>query len=410
MNRPNTYAAHFAYGLFAMSLVSQPLFAKPSKPAKATGQAAIIEGDKAEALKQAKRDAMRQVIERAGGVSVVSQTIVRNYQLVSDEIVTNARGAIVNPKWGEPAYKDGVASISLSAQVENERLQDAICAVVKANLDPKVAIVMVEKVGGPETAFTAGKGIRGPIEQKVTEHFLENCFSLVESGIKVTTTSDGDFTKEQMDKIRDGVNADYVVMGKGWVIDNGSVFKSSKLKSFSIGVDLKLINLQTGAIEVAASDSTGTGIGVLNAGAAMQLSAPMYKRHKDPTRIGTPKARTKGGCPNSADGVVDCAVGGLYGKIAAAWQSELVNAHKVVVEVRGVKSYSLGKKFRLGVEKKIKGSSVVQRKLKKGIALLDIELEGGADRLASEIDGMKIAKKKVEVVEVTRGKIVLVLK
>ncbi len=395
---------------FALSLGLGGAAHAKIKAATATGEAAIIDGDKSEALKQAKKDAMRKVIEKAGGVSVVSQTIVQNFQLVSDEIVTNARGAIVEPQWGKPRYKDGVAAIDLTAKVVPEKLEDAICSVVKANTDPKVTIIMVEKVGDANQAFASGTGVRGPLEQKVTEHFLDNCFTLVESGVKVTATSDGDFTKEQMDKIVKNVRADYAVFGKGWVIDNGPVIKNSPLKNYSLGVDLRLINLETGEIEVAASDST-QGLGALNAGQAVKNRAARYKdNYEDEEKAGQPKAFTRGGCPASSDGVVDCAVGGLYAKIAAEWQNQMVNANKIEVEVRGVKNYALAKSFRTGVEKQIKGSKVTQKKLKSGTAFLDVELEGGADRLAAEIDGKKYGKGRVEVLEVVRGRVILELK
>ena len=54
------------------------------KSVSVKGEAAIIKGDKDQALKDAKREARRRAVEEGAGVLVQSNTVVRNFQMVSD--------------------------------------------------------------------------------------------------------------------------------------------------------------------------------------------------------------------------------------------------------------------------------------------------------------------------------------
>jgi hypothetical protein len=73
-----------------------------------------------------------------------------------------------------------------------------------------------------------------------------------------------------------------------------------------------------------------------------------------------------------------------------------------------VVNYAAAKAFRELAEKSLQ-AKVQQRSLTGGKASFDIEIDGGADALASGIEGKKAGKFTVEVIEVSRGKVVLKL-
>ena len=58
----------------------------------------------------------------------------------------------------------------------------------------------------------------------------------------------------------------------------------------------------------------------------------------------------------------------------------------------------------------LSSSKIEQREVKNKIATFDVEVEGGSEALAAAIEGKKAGKYTVEVQEVARGKVVLVLK
>ena len=70
------------------------------KKVTVVGEAAAVDGNQEQSEAAAKRAARRAAVEEGAGVLVESNTIVRNFQMVSDEIATSARGVIVDETWG----------------------------------------------------------------------------------------------------------------------------------------------------------------------------------------------------------------------------------------------------------------------------------------------------------------------
>ncbi|HEY1099584.1 MAG TPA: hypothetical protein VGF99_11680, partial [Myxococcota bacterium] len=203
----------------AASLVGglAPAHAQDVKTVSVIGEAAFT-GDAAATERDARRDARRKAIEEGVGVSVSSNSLVRNFELVADEVSTEAKGIIQDEKWG--ALLDGATSstkkISLTAKVSRDiaELEKAACTVVKANHDPKIALVIVEKMGDQEKWTTE----RGLFEAMFAESMMNSCFTLVESGVKVTEVSaNGDLPQETINEIVKNADAQYVILGQARV-------------------------------------------------------------------------------------------------------------------------------------------------------------------------------------------------
>ena len=176
-------------------------------------------GDMATTERELKRQARRKAIEEGVGLAVSSNSIVRNFELVADEITTEAKGIISEEKWGP--ITDGptksTKKITLSAKVSKNvtDLEKAACTVIKANHNPKVSLVFVEKIGNAEKWVTE----RGLVEAMFSEAFISSCFTLVESGVKVTEVSaTGDLPQETINEIIKNADAQYVVLGQGKIM------------------------------------------------------------------------------------------------------------------------------------------------------------------------------------------------
>ena len=176
-----------AWVVIGAMLAPAAAFAADINTVTVEGEAPVVEGDTALTEKNVKKDARRKAVEQGAGVLVESNTIVRNFQLVADEIATSAKGVIVDEQWGP--MTDGptktTKKIKLTAKVSKDAISDSICTVIKANHDPKVSLVFVEKVGDESKWSTE----RGMIEAMFASAFKDDCFTLVESGIKVTEVS-----------------------------------------------------------------------------------------------------------------------------------------------------------------------------------------------------------------------------
>ena len=365
------------------------------KTVSVSGEAAIIKGDKDQGLKDAKREARRRAVEQGAGVLVQSNTVVRNFQLVSDEITTAAKGVIVEEQWGKPAYTDNAVSIELTAKVSPEAIQDAMCTVIKANHDPKVALIFAERTGKHGMEYQEKIAERGQMEALFTQALMDSCFTIVEPGVPVTkVSSTGDFPKETIDAIAENSDAQYILVGKADTLykeQTGSIFKGTGMKPFSVSAHVKLFSVET--LQVEATGSANTVIPSTNALAILNV--------KDDTD----KSRTKIDAK-----VVGPVMDSLFGRIAKRWSSDLVNAARVQVIVTGIKKYRDAKSFVKAVKGAFSGATINQRGVKNGKGTFDLELEGGSDAFAAKMDGAKAGGREIVVLEVTRGKIVLELK
>lgn len=104
----------------------------------------------ADDVEAAKRSARRRAVEEAGGVAIRSHTLVRNFQLVSDEVVAEARGILIDERWGAPEVHGDVVRVSLAARVSPEVVAGAVCSVVRAKGAPRVGVLLPERGPGTE--------------------------------------------------------------------------------------------------------------------------------------------------------------------------------------------------------------------------------------------------------------------
>ena len=366
--------------------IAAPAALADTKTVTVEGEAAIIEGNPTQTELDAKRDARRKAVEQGAGVLVTSNTIVRNFQLVADEIATTAKGVILDEQWG--ALTDGetktTKKIKLTAKVSPEVIEGAVCSVIKQN-HPKVSLVFVEKVGDEAKWSTE----RGMIEAMFAAAFKDACFTLVESGIKVTEVSaNGDLTQEDIQKIVKNSNAQYVVLGSGKVIKSdkaNALIEGPKMNSYAVSANVKLVNTSNNEIEAVSFKSANIlGISPENALKAVEKTG------------------------NKNQMIVESVMDDLMKKVAQRWTSDIVNSGRVSVVIKGANVGS-AKLFKELVAKMFNGAKIELRDVRDGQANLDIDVEGGAEKLANAIDGKKLGKYTIEVSEQSRGKVILKL-
>lgn len=379
-----------AIWVVAASLAGGSAWADDLNTVAVSGEAPLINGDKDACKKEAMRQARRNAIEKGAGVLVESNSIMKNYELINDEISTSAKGVILDEKFGELATgaTGNSCSITLSAKVSREAVSDAICSVVKANHDPKVSLVFVEKVGDESKWSTE----RGLVEAMFTDAFINNCFTIVESGIKVTEVSaTGDLPQSAIAEIVKNSDAQYVVLGSGKFIKStqakDSILGSSGMNSYSVSASLKMINTANNEIEAVATDQ----VQVLGISPEVAL-----------------KAKSKNG-DLKAGTMVEKIMDVLMKKIGARWTSDMVNSSNVSVVIQNVANFAAAKAFKELAEKTMVGAKVEQRKVSGGTASFDVKVDGGSEALAAAVEGKKAGKFTVEVIEVTKGKVVLKL-
>ncbi len=355
------------------------------KTVSVEGEAAVVAGDAGATEQAVKTAARREAIEQGAGVSVSSASIMKNYGLVSDEVTAVAKGVITDEVWGP--MTDGptgtTKKIKLQAKVSADAVPEAICTILKANHDPKVSLVFVEKFGDEDKWSTE----RGLVEAIFTNAFVEGCFTIVESGVKVTEVSaTGDLPQATINEIIKNSDAQYVVLGSGKFLKAKQGTDSvlgDKMHSYSMSASLKMINTSTNEIEAVSLKQ----LQVMGISPEKALEANDAKVKK-----------------NLTGAIMD----DLMKKIGSRWTSDMVNTSKVSVQVTNVVNYAAAKAFKDLVTDKLKAKAT-QRKVSDGRASFDVEVDGGAEAFAAAVEGKKAGKWTVEVIEVSRGKVVLKL-
>src|SRR6185503_1177615 len=112
------------------------------------GQAAIYGTDVAQARDKAIEDAMRKAVEQAMGAMVSSETVTKNFELISDKILSKSRGYVRTYKIVSENKDAGVYTVNIEAQVSAGNLQNdlqGILAVLKAKNMPRVLIMVAEQ-------------------------------------------------------------------------------------------------------------------------------------------------------------------------------------------------------------------------------------------------------------------------
>lgn len=355
------------------------------KTVNVTAEVEAVEGDKQRTMDRAKREARRQAVEQGAGTLITSTSVVADFELVSDEITSSAKGVITKEKWGELKIAGGVAKITLEAKVRPEAAASAVCQSVKQNHDPKIAAVIVEKRGKEDSDWKIERGV---VESMIVGRLVENCFTMVEPGVRVTKVSaQGDLDQETINKIVENANAKFVLLGSAKMIEantEGTLLGKTKMKSFSISANLKLVDVDTNQIIAVTSGQTQV-LGI----------SPDHAM------------KAKGG--EKTYGMLDKQLSDLFTAVVEKWSKDAVNASKVEVIVKNVANYKSMRSLQKQMEKAFSKGSVAKRGLKNKKAVFFVDVEGGADEFAAEMEGKKIGKLSVEVLEVVRGKVILQL-
>lgn len=165
-----------------------PAYALVEKTVVAAGEAAV-RGTTPEALQLAKDEALnraqRRAIEQGVGTIIDSETMVENFQLLEDKVLSQVKGYITGFKViKDNKGEDGVYSITIEATVALAQLEKDVRAlnIIKEKKgNPRIMVVMREFFEDPEWGADFAKG--GEVAQSAIEkELLSLDFPLVDRG------------------------------------------------------------------------------------------------------------------------------------------------------------------------------------------------------------------------------------
>jgi len=178
-----------------------------TRAVEATGQAAIIDNDIGRARERATHDALRTAIEKVLGVMIKSQTVVKNSQVIKDEIYAKSEGFALCDDVLDENQNDSMYSVKIRALISLIPLRKKLVSLGLCR-QWKIMVVM------PETHIA-----RPRIPDPAAE--TEIIRKLVEAGFYVV---DQKYSKEiryseVMDAIRRGNKQAAYALGKRYGFD-----------------------------------------------------------------------------------------------------------------------------------------------------------------------------------------------
>ncbi len=352
-----------------------------------TGEAAIYNGDKIQAKDKAVEAALRNAVEQAVGTFVSSETMVQNYEVLSDKIYSHAKGYVKHYKILETSDDGKAVTVKIKAVVSTKKLEgdiEAIKILLRRMEKPRVLVMIAEKNVGQEGFVcwwcSGGNTLDVNItENTIIDYFSKKGFHMVDRRIQVTNAV-ANIDNSQAKKIADQTDAEVVIVGKA-VANDAGVVAGTQMHSGQANISVRVLKVDNGDI-IATSNAHGAFI------------------HIDPATAGT-KALEKAAKKLSED---------LMKKILDAWQAQTSGVNKVVLVIKGIRKYAYLSKLKNALVNQIRGvADVVERSMKNGVARLQVELKGSTRDLATELSSKGLGGYKVKIDEVTQDTLAITI-
>ena len=373
--------------LFA--IITMQLTAK-DKVVVIEGFGAVVNGNKSLAEKDAVENALRRALEQAIGVHISASTVVENYQLVSDKIISKVKGYVKSYKVVSKNFNKGMMTVKVRVVVNNSSLKNdlqLITTTLERMKYPRVVIMVSEQsVGARVPSYWWGKkgGITqidlGATETALTSALMDKNFVIVDRGvlmknIKVSSAMKiADVSNQQALSITKNVDADIIITGKALAKNGGSVMGSS-MQSVRANVNFRAIDLKTGRVIGTARSS-------------------IAKVHVDPITAGIQAmevASTK-----SAQKLIK--------DMIKIWSRSLNNGKEIRVEVQNLKDST----EMFEAEKNIKSlnnvTAVILDKFENNKAVFRVSFRGDGPGLAQNLQGFNMSAVNITQKSITMSK------
>lgn len=345
-----------------------------SQDVTATGVAAVLQGDKAIARDTAINDALRKAVEQAVGTMVSSETVVENYQLIRDSILTKSQGYIQNYKVVSESPSPELYQVTISATVALGDLKNDLSALgilMQRAQKPRVLFMIAEQNIGQEfymfwwhgkSEFKGQHYDMAASETALKEEFLNKGFNVVDSSVatgKIEVSNAykiADLTDAGAISVGRQLGAEVIVKGKA-LAKEGPRNTGSKVGSFIADITASALRVDNGAV---LGSARGHGV----------------SRNISEVTGGT----------EALEKAAREASGKIIDQIIAKWSGEVSGGGLIQLTVRGIGEYSDFVKFKDIIQGQIRGvQAIYQRSLEGGTAVLDIEMKGNAQQLSDEI-------------------------
>lgn len=354
----------------------------------AKGVGAIIGGDEAKARDDALDNALRAAVEQVVGTMVQSETLVKNYMLVEDNIYRQSRGYVQKYEIiGENRRGDNILEVTIRAVVKKGDLKsdlEAIGVLMARKGKPRLMVIVDEKNMG--NTYWGWSVDMNTSENAIMSVLMEKGFPFVDRAVAVhkikkdavVAALNGDEAAARM--IATQAGAEILIIGKAFskaASGSPAVLRQAGMVSCQATINLRAVRADDGSVLAT----------------AMKQAAAA---HIDQLTGGT----------MALERAAKAAAEELGDKIVARWQKDLSAGTMVNLRLLDVASYSDLVKFKSLLPVMIRNvSKVYQRDFSNHTAELELEAKTTANKIAEEMALKDFSPFVVEVINVTQNTI-----
>ena len=343
----------------------------------ATGMAAISVS-RAQAREEALHDAQRNAVEQVLGTMLSSETLVENYVLVKDKILTRVRGYVKNYSILSEKYTDGECTIAIRAEVEEMDLADDVAALAgllpRMNY-PTLAISIKEQSLSSKSAqlnvdlSAARQTLMQVLQSKGFDIVDLDALSGERQRQQQLQGAFGDARGQAQEAASN--QAQLLISGNAIVQDNGASPYNQRLHAYGATINADIHETATGRVLASAN---------------AQASVPQYS-----FALGSQKALSMA-ATKLANALSD--------KVVKVWLDSCYNEHRVTVVVENT-GFGDAKKLVRAVAALSGARSARQKSFLRGRAELIVAWKNcNVMRLAENLNELPVGSKQLEVLEV----------
>ncbi|MEJ2234850.1 MAG: flagellar assembly protein T N-terminal domain-containing protein [Syntrophobacterales bacterium] len=350
-----------------------------STTVESQGVAAIVPGNRDISRDKAIEDALRNAVEQATGSLIENQTLVENYQLLSDKIYSQSRGyvqtyEVLNEKEDQGLYRVTIQATVASGDLKNDLR--ALNLLMRQVRKPRVMVLFEE---------TMSEGVNSGrlAEDAISKVLLDSGFKLVDADTvrrnlgqdKVQGLLAGDGRVAAV--ISDKYGAEMLLLGTAQAVTNEVTIGDIKINSNQAVISAKLVRADTGEVKVS-----------------------------ETRQAAKPHVNSLSGIQMAIAEASELLANDMIDKIIQVFHEEVYNIANVNLTIFGLQGYGHLQEVIQLISDNVRGiKEIYQRTYTMGTAELEVELTGSTQSLAADLTTRKFGNYKFDIKESTHNQL-----
>ena len=368
--------------VFLLSLLPQKVVSQ-STTIESQGVAAIVQGNLDISRDKAVEDALRNAVEQATGSLIENETLVENYQLLSDKIYSQSKGYVQSYEVLSEKAEEGLYRVTIQATVASGDLKNdlrALNILMRQVRKPRVMVFFEETLSQDVNSGRLA-------EDAVSKVLLERGFKLVDAdvvrhnlgreGVRGLLAGD----QRVAAAIGDKYGAEMLLIGTAQATTSEVTIGDVRINSNQAVISAKLVRADTGEVKV--SETRQAAKPHVNSLTGKQMAIAEASEYL-------------------ANDMID--------KMIDIFQEQVYNIANVNLTIYGLQGYAQLQEVIQLISDNVRGiKEIYQRNYTMGTANLEVELTGSTQSLAADLTTRTFGKYKFDIKESTHNQLQVII-